>query len=147
MAPMRARGRWLGSLLAYGLVGSTIFLLGVNKPQPDAKLAGMKPPGDCDEEVYAKLNEAVDKACKDKNDPVRKCLQTDDCSTLIKKAIKFNGCVKAREEREKTCFRGGDEGHKQEIKEFSTGRDNCIELIRKFKCLPEPELKICPKSP
>ena len=63
MDATNVRGRRIGVLLALGVLGSTVFLLG-GLPPPDPSAEGLKPPGDCDDKTYTPLNAAVQKACK-----------------------------------------------------------------------------------
>jgi Novel toxin 16 len=79
------------------------------------------PPGFCHDEEYNRLNAAVDRACNS----AQACSPVDSPQTLHAKAFAFKQCALARSEREEQCFKGGDGGHREQIRNFWRGHDTC----------------------
>ena len=79
------------------------------------------PRGFCHDEEYNRLNVAVDRACNG----VQACSPLDSTQMLPAKAFAFKQCALARSEREDQCFKGGDGGHREQIRNFWRGHDIC----------------------
>lgn len=83
----------------------------------------LSPPGYCPENQHSRLSALVDTLCK-KAELIR-CMQTDSSIQLKAKAFAFSECAKIRTKREDLCFRGGDAGHRQQIKQMWQAHDRC----------------------
>jgi hypothetical protein len=83
------------------------------------------PPGFCHDEEYNRLNAAVDRACNS----AQACSPLDSPQMLHAKAFAFKQCALARSEREDQCFKGGDGGHREQIRNFWRGHDTCQTLL------------------
>ena len=129
-----------------GLAGPTIAMAGVcglapvvsnfanlNSPSPGVIVApcsllaspgpNLPPPGDCTWARFLVLNAAVVSACHAQQ--VFKCLPTDSKFDCAGKAIAIGFCMVARTVREATCFRGGDQGHRDQITQLATMLGGC----------------------
>ena len=109
-------------------------------PQPQP-LPGQEldPPGDCGWARYLLLKLNVEVA-KNIVDEVGGCEKGDDCLVLAIKIAAASGEIAARVVINETCFRGGDDGHKEQIeiklgmlktcyKIFSDKRKNCSDSL------------------
>jgi hypothetical protein len=86
--------------------------------------------GDCTAEQHRKLQDEVNRACK----RPRACKGDQDCATLIANLAKNRECAAARKAINDTCFKGGDEGHKQAYQEALNAVGTCLDLMKKKKC-------------
>ncbi|MFN7640113.1 MAG: RHS repeat-associated core domain-containing protein [bacterium] len=92
--------------------------------------APLEPPGDCTYAKQRELQNAVDAACKG---PKRSCKGEKDCA-VIGVRIGLNGaCLAARLAINFACFRGGDDEHKNEVKEAFKALTKCYECMRTCK--------------
>ncbi len=80
----------------------------------------------CPNERLKHLNDKVADACKGK---LSQCHDDDPYWQLVIKFHNFNECIKARTQRERECWQGGDRGHVKQINDVITGRENCRQKI------------------
>lgn len=98
------------------------------KPSHDPQCKKPKPnTGDCTLEEWAPLRDAQDKACKG----IPHCTENMSQQELWENAHRFNNCMRARHNLMKQCFRGGDEGHWDQIMNMQRGRGKCIEILNR----------------
>lgn len=95
-------------------------------PSMAAAAGAMRPPGNCTRQQWYDLQQVVKQECKI-NMP-RACTEDDSPEELEDKADHFQRCIDARTELADTCFDGGDAGHREQIDNLTTGRENCEEL-------------------
>jgi putative RNase toxin 16 of polymorphic toxin system len=88
------------------------------------------PPGDCTAEQHRTLQNAVDAACKIS----RRCDGTQDCATLQSNHGKNLACADARDTINITCFRGGNDGHRQAADDARRAAARCSSLLVSKKC-------------
>lgn len=94
--------------------GNTACLSGVVNPQVVADDEIPDPPGDCDPAQFEVLNNRVRKRKKHVQ-TVGPCRVGDSTAALAVKGQAHKDLADARTEREETCFRGGDTGHRTQI--------------------------------
>lgn len=92
------------------------------------------PTGDCTAEDHRALQNAVDAACKSGS---RACTGAQDCDLLRLNYRKNLACAEARDEINKTCYRGGDRGHQQAADDARRAAKICMDLIEE-KCPVDP---------
>jgi hypothetical protein len=105
--------------------------IGLNdKAAPNAAANGgtLAPPGDCRDDQYSRLDREVTNACR--NVQPRKCLPLDSRPALEAKARVFQACIDAREAIMRACFRGGDDGHREQVKTLTSGLQKCLGYMR-----------------
>lgn len=83
--------------------------------------------GDCTAEQHRTLQDEVDQACK----RPRACIGNMECPELRDNLRKNQECYNARKAINDTCYRGGDEGHKQALAEAQNAINNCLDFITK----------------
>ena len=93
----------------------------------------MKPPGNCKFAQYHRLNAAVTRHCK--TSPPLSCVMGDTCSTLRSKRRHVNECIDVRQDRENTCFAGGDVKHQMQIEQRGKQREECDRLLTAGNCI------------
>lgn len=86
--------------------------------------------GDCTPEQHRNLQTAVDAACK----IPRRCDGGQDCATLQSNHGKNIACAGARDTINLTCFRGGDDGHRQAADDARRAAQRCSALMVTKKC-------------
>lgn len=84
--------------------------------------------GDCTKDQHYQLQQVVNKACSPAI--IRACEKGQDCDLLRENLRKFEACIKAREEINNTCFKGGDTGHIIQIGLMQGGADRCNRIIK-----------------
>jgi len=104
-----------------------VFFLGVpsqsQQPVPAA-------PGDCTVEEHKKLQDDVNKFCKNEKS---KCTSDLSCKEIDERWHRAERCANARQRINKKCFQSGDRGHKQAEAVFRSAASNC-KKIYKEKC-------------
>jgi uncharacterized Zn-binding protein involved in type VI secretion len=85
----------------------------------------LEPPGDCTPQRYAELNARVKKMKKHVATVGSKCSPEDSPAALRVKTQANQDLADAREARENACFRGGDAGHKKQIKKLRDQARRC----------------------
>jgi RHS repeat-associated protein len=90
---------------------------------------GSKVGSTCPQNQFNYLNKQVEENCKVPKP--NKCVENDTFQDLERKKDHFNRCLNTRKNREDTCFRGGDNGHLQQIVEISNGLNRCNKLINR----------------
>jgi RHS repeat-associated protein len=103
------------------------------KPQPVPRTVPIPitttcppPPGDCTQDKLDELTRAKDEACKS----VRSCVQGDTPEEIRGKIAQARKCLHARRLRENTCFRGGDQGHRDQMEQLINLMDKCKKDLR-----------------
>ncbi len=116
--------------------------------QPDAPLrapmgvlqcwpgTGMTPPGDCGYVKYATLRGAVETAKATVN-MVGACTATDSCLFLAYKIAAISAEIAARIALDTTCFRGGDQGHRDQVNSKVNMLNRCYRFFTGSSCAPE----------
>jgi hypothetical protein len=94
-------------------------------PAPNATpvAAGLGPPGNCTQQQWYTLQQAVKQNCKT-NMP-RACAAGDTPEVIADKAAHFARCIAARTTLNNTCFGGGDQGHLIELGNLIRGLARC----------------------
>ncbi|WP_310392380.1 type VI secretion system tube protein TssD [Hymenobacter sp.] len=67
---------------------------------------------DCTESIRQNLQNQVKQNCKNGK---QSCLITDNCPVLEETMETLNACIAARTKINMKCFKGGDDGHKEQI--------------------------------
>lgn len=88
------------------------------------------PPGDCTTEQHRNLQNAVDAACK----IPRRCDGTQSCATLQSNHGLNIACAEARDTINLTCFRGGNDGHRQAADDARRAAQRCSALMVTKRC-------------
>jgi YD repeat-containing protein len=83
--------------------------------------ACLKPPGNCDPNKWKELQDEVDRACG----VPRTCSGATSRSELLVNVESQRACALAREKINKTCFEGGDLGHRNQSIEAWRGVARC----------------------
>lgn len=97
---------------------------------------GMSPPGDCDWSDYIPLRIAKETAVV-VAEGLGACAASDDCWRLAFKIAAFGAEIAAREAVAVTCFRGGDQGHIDQIANKVKALENCMALFTNSNCSPD----------
>ena len=116
-----------------GLLLSEILEDGnVQSPTDSAtdSVTDLKPPGDCTEQEYSELKQAVDDAKLLTEG--KRCTPDMDRETALANAALFDREVAVREAINKKCFRGGDDGHIKAVERARRAAKNCRR--RAFRC-------------
>ncbi len=82
------------------------------------------PPGDCDPDQHRNLQDEVDGACKRE----RACKGNMDSGTLLTRQIMNESCMRARNNINRLCFRGGDQNHRDQATEAGNAINRCRQL-------------------
>lgn len=91
----------------------------------------MQPPGDCEWPRYWVLRNAYKNACKGK----LRCKKGQNPKVWPEIKDRLDRCIKAREDLNNECFRGGDQKHYDWIENnLKPWRDECLDLMR--QCTP-----------
>ncbi len=93
----------------------------------------LSPPGDCKQQEYDSLNQAV-KDAKSKVGSLGSCEQCDSCPILFAKFRAWRALAVARSQLNKRCFRGGDPGHQQANADAWTNVAKCSSILKVNKC-------------
>jgi Novel toxin 16 len=96
----------------------------------------MLPPGDCNWAVYLALRGAVETA-KAIVSTVGACSATDNCPTLAIKIAAITAEIAARLALDATCFRGGDSGHRQQVRDKINMVNRCYRFFTNSNCPQE----------
>lgn len=96
------------------------------KPPPNKPKPKPNPCGDCTPAQHAVLQGAVTAACKT---GARACNPTQDSDTLKANLAMNLACAAARDAVNKTCYKGGDPGHKQAADDARRAAQKCADLI------------------
>ncbi|HTY31292.1 eCIS core domain-containing protein [Mycobacterium sp.] len=97
---------------------------------------GMRPPGDCDWTRYIVLQGSVVTA-KAVVDGLGKCRAGDDCNRLAFKIAAISAEIAARLALMIECFRGGDTGHREQVKNKTEMLEDCFAFFNGSNCSPE----------
>jgi hypothetical protein len=97
---------------------------------------GMSPPGDCSWARWLVLNGAVITA-KAVTDGLGGCRAGDDCIRLAFKIAAASAEIAARVALMATCFKGGDKGHREQLKNKVTMLTDCYDLFNRSNCPQE----------
>ena len=97
---------------------------------------GMTPPGDCGYLQYAALRGAVETAKATVN-MVGACTATDSCLFLAYKIAAISAEIAARIALDTTCFRGGDQGHRDQVDAKVNMLNRCYRFFTGSTCAPE----------
>jgi cell fate (sporulation/competence/biofilm development) regulator YmcA (YheA/YmcA/DUF963 family) len=87
--------------------------------------------GSCGEDQLRSLQEKVTKFCKEGGN--RSCEGDQLCPEVRENLRRNTECFKAREDVMKTCFDGGDSGHKQQLDDTQRAIDKCNDRIKDCK--------------
>jgi hypothetical protein len=90
---------------------------------------------DCTESVRLNLQNQVKQNCKSGK---QACLITDDCPVLEETMDTINACIAARTKINMKCFKGGDDGHKEQIVHKINGLITCQGYYAR-KCNKKPQ--------
>ena len=121
-APSSAEGR---TLLAHELthVVQQRAMPAAIQRQPILPGEGMKPPGDCEPGDYAALRGAVLSECKGAGG--RGCDSTMGLDQIEENIAQNARCIAARRTLDTTCFKGGDQSHRDQLQEAVSSLMNC----------------------
>jgi Domain of unknown function (DUF4157)/Novel toxin 16 len=117
----------------------------VPQPQPTdttaataASLPGedIRPPGDCGLVQYAGLALSVETAKAIVNG-LGGCRPGDSCERLAFKIAAFAAEIAAREAINTACFKGGNKGHIDQVRQKLTALNDCYDLFQGSNCSPE----------
>jgi hypothetical protein len=97
---------------------------------------GMLPPGDCDWATYIVLRGSVETA-KAVVSTLGACSPGDSCIFLATKIAAITAEIAARVALDTTCFRGGDEGHRQQVQDKINMMNRCYRFFNASNCSPE----------
>jgi hypothetical protein len=97
---------------------------------------GMVPPGDCDWSDYIPLRIAKETAVA-VSEGLGACAAGDSCWRLAFKIAAFSAEIAAREAVAVTCFRGGDQGHIDQIANKVRALETCMTLFGRSNCSPD----------
>jgi Novel toxin 16 len=89
--------------------------------------------GDCTDAEHADLQAKVDYYCHN----ALSCTVGLSCDELLDRGGQFLACNRARKNINKTCFRGGDAGHKQAANDAKTAADKCADFWESY-CIGPP---------
>ena len=82
----------------------------------------------CDDETYNRLKKTVDNA-KNESSKLGRCKNSDSCEQLKNKIFAWQNEIVARENMMKQCFNGGDEAHKNHLKNVCRSEENCLSIF------------------
>lgn len=91
------------------------------------------PPGDCSWGKYLMLRGAVESA-KRIVSTLGACSAADSCLFLATKIAAITAEISARVTLNATCFRGGDEGHRQQVQEKVNMMNRCYRFFTSSNC-------------
>jgi Novel toxin 16 len=94
---------------------------------------GMLPPGDCGWATYLPLRLSVESA-KAVVNMVGACAPGDSCTFLATKIAAITAEIAARVALDTTCFRGGDEGHRQQVQDKINMMNRCYRFFQNSNC-------------
>ncbi len=97
---------------------------------------GMKPPGDCSWARYLVLRGSVETA-KAVVRMLGACSAGDSCILLATKIAAITAEIAARVAVAATCFRGGDEGHREQVEAKVNMMNRCYRFFTGSNCSPE----------
>jgi Domain of unknown function (DUF4157)/Novel toxin 16 len=97
---------------------------------------GMRPPGDCGWPQYIELRLSVETA-KAITDTLGGCSPGDSCERIALKIAAWSAEIAAREAMAITCFKGGDTGHQEQIRNKIIAFNNCVTAFSGSNCPPE----------
>jgi hypothetical protein len=127
MTSTRFRSTWLRRLVACG--GFALIAVPFATAWPgDDDGENLDPPGDCTKQQLWALKQTKKAACKIDNSDIKACTESDSCEVLQTKENAFRACLAARVAIMDTCFRGGDSGHKERVKNMDTSIEDCKKL-------------------
>jgi hypothetical protein len=92
--------------------------------------SSMKAPGDCTPEEHGQLQDAVRLECRIPS----KCIFLQSCAVLRANWLQAQRCLHARATIMNKCFRGGDEPHRQALRNTQAGADKCWRYMEEKKC-------------
>lgn len=95
-----------------------------NYNHDDTRRGSQSDPGDCTIGQHRRLQNNVNEKCKSK----RGCKGTDSCAELLEKQAKNSQCINARVTINNTCFKGGDAGHNDAVRQAT----NALIICQKF---------------
>jgi hypothetical protein len=98
--------------------------------------AGMAPPGDCSWGRYVILAGSVETA-KAVVNMSGACRIGDSCLFLAMKIAAVTAEVAARIARDTACFRGGDQGHREQVEGKVNMLNRCYDFFVRSNCSPE----------
>jgi Novel toxin 16 len=101
-----------------------------------AEVIALAPPGDCTKELHRAMQDRVDAVCK--GEPMR-CLMTQTCDQLRLNWYRMQDCARARFDINQRCFRGGDQGHIDQLQAIINGKEKCERFLAAKNCP-----KVCP---
>ncbi|HMS82441.1 MAG TPA: DUF4157 domain-containing protein [Nitrospira sp.] len=97
---------------------------------------GMVPPGDCSWATYLTLRGSVETA-KAVVNTLGACSAGDSCLFLATKIAAITAEIAARVALDATCFRGGDEGHRQQVQDKINMMNRCYRFFSTSGCPQE----------
>jgi hypothetical protein len=97
---------------------------------------GMAPPGDCSWGRYIILAGSVETA-KAVVNMLGACRNGDSCLFLATKIAAITAEIAARIARDTACFRGGDEGHREQVQGKVNMLNRCYDFFGRSNCSPE----------
>lgn len=102
----------------------------------EIKIYFASPTGDCTPDQHRGLQQAVKVACDSGS---RACTGAQDCDLLRTNYRKNLACAEARDEINKTCYRGGNPGHRKAADDARRAAKICLDLIE-TKCPVDPAI-------
>jgi hypothetical protein len=97
---------------------------------------GMSPPGDCSWSTYIPLRISKETAVAIA-EGLGGCKGDDSCPRLAFKIAAIGAEIAARVAVAAECFRGGDTGHVEQIRNKTTALDTCLALFAASNCSPD----------
>jgi len=97
---------------------------------------GMLPPGDCGWGKYLVLRGSVETA-KAVVNMLGGCSSTDSCLLMATKIAAIAAEIAARVALDSTCFKGGDEDHRRQVRDKVVMLNRCHRFFNNSNCPPE----------
>ena len=95
---------------------------------------GMVPPGDCTQNNYDQLSQAV-AAAKQGVNALGRCRNADNCNEITQKTAAVNTEINARVALGAACFKGGDSGHIEQTNNKVAMRTRCQRFFATKRCV------------
>ncbi len=105
--------------------GDTLPDVSSSPPMMSSAISPLKPPGNCTQDQWWELQQAVRQECK-VNRP-KACKEGDSPEEIDAKSQQFARCIGARTNLADACFDGGDAGHQEQVANLTRGLANCEE--------------------
>ena len=102
--------------------------LPVPNPSPPNPVPELCPPGDCTEAQHRDLQNRVENACGS----AKSCTAQDSVEELNAKIAAHSLCIDARRRINRTCFRGGNTTHNDQVNDRQRAIERCREFLSNF---------------